>query len=114
MNVHIVDSNGHAHTIKTVKAGETVSSLLSFIDCLTGNDKDRFKREEKSSIVNFPVSGHANPFKTVCCKAVTDSVVIKLPASAFADVFDKNPDMLIRVIQVRNTNSMFNTSIITQ
>ena len=36
MNVHIVDSSGHAHTIKTVKAGETVSSLLSFIDCLTG------------------------------------------------------------------------------
>ncbi len=36
MNVHIMDSDGKTHTIKMVKPGEAVSSLLSFIDCLTG------------------------------------------------------------------------------
>ncbi len=79
MDVHILDSDDRPHPIKVVKPGETVSSLLSFIDCLTG---------------------HSNPYKSVCCRAITDSVVIRLPVSAFEAVFKKNPEMLIRVVQV--------------
>jgi lysophospholipid hydrolase len=83
VNVHIVtnDATGNeiSATIKDVGPGEPVTSLLSFIDCLTGN---------------------SHPFRTVCCKALTDSVVIKLPATAFIDVFDKNPDMMIKVVQL--------------
>jgi lysophospholipid hydrolase len=78
MNVHIREGD-KTTTIKIVEPGETVSSLLSFIDVLTG---------------------YPSPFKTVCCKALTDSLVIKLPAAAFADVFDKNAEMLIRVVQM--------------
>ncbi len=79
VNVHIVDGDA-THTVKIVGAGETVSSLLSFIDCLCHNSKA--------------------VYKTVCCKAMTDATIIKLPVSAFADVFDKNPDMLVRVVQL--------------
>ena len=38
VNVHIVDDKNRSNTIKVVHAGETVSSLLSFIDCLTGTN----------------------------------------------------------------------------
>ena len=79
LHVHILDSDNRITTIKTVLPGDTVSSLLSFIDVLTG---------------------HPAPFKTVCAKAFTDSVIIKVPAAAFQDVFDKNPEMLIRVVQM--------------
>ncbi len=37
----------------------------------------------------------------MCCRALTDSVVIRLPVQAFEEVFRKNPEMLIRVVQVR-------------
>ena len=46
------------------------------------------------------ISGYPSTFKTVCCRAVKDTVVLKLPASSFIDIFEKNPDMMIRVIQL--------------
>jgi CRP-like cAMP-binding protein len=79
VNVHISDSENRTTTIKACGPGETVSSLLSFVDVLTGHD---------------------SVYRTVCCRAVEDSVVIKLPAAAFKDVFGKNPEMQIRVIQL--------------
>lgn len=79
MNVHILEDDNRTNTIKIVNAGETVTSLLSFIDVLTG---------------------YPNPFKTVCCRAMKDSIVIRIPASAFSNIFEHNPDMLIRVIQL--------------
>lgn len=79
MNVHLVDHDNRTTTIKIVSPGETVSSLLSFIDVLTG---------------------HPGFYKTVCCKAISDSVVLKLPAEAFQEVFSKSPEMLIRVVQL--------------
>ena len=56
MDVHIVEEDNRTNTIKIVNQGETVSSLLSFIDVLTG---------------------YPNPFKTVCCRAMKDSTVIR-------------------------------------
>ncbi len=37
----------------------------------------------------------------MCCRALTDSVVIRLPVQAFEEVFKKSPEMLIRVVQVK-------------
>eukprot|EP00095_Tigriopus_kingsejongensis_P004400 maker-scaffold93_size381549-snap-gene-2.23 protein:Tk04400 transcript:maker-scaffold93_size381549-snap-gene-2.23-mRNA-1 annotation:"neuropathy target esterase sws isoform x4" len=79
MNVYIVDSENRTTSIKYVTTGETVSSLLSFIEVLTG---------------------HPGVYKTVCCKAISDSVILKLPAEAFQKVFNKNPEVLIRVVQL--------------
>lgn len=61
IDIHIRGSD-RSTTIKTVHPGETASSLLSFIDVLTGTP---------------------NPYKTVAARAVGDSVVLKLPAQAF-------------------------------
>ena len=33
-------------------------------------------------------------------KAIEDSVIVKLPMIAFKDIFDENPDIFIRMMQV--------------
>ena len=48
----------------------------------------------------FKISGNPHPFKSVRCKAISDAVVIKLAAASFIDVFDQNPDMLIKIVQL--------------
>ena len=78
LNVTCTDNIG-ASLIKTVGAGESLSSLLSFIDVLTG---------------------HPHPFKTIQAQARVDSVVLRLSMESFLSVFDKNPDLLIRVVQM--------------
>ncbi|XP_023346328.1 neuropathy target esterase sws [Eurytemora carolleeae] len=65
--------------IKKVGPGETLTSLLSFIDSLTG---------------------HAQPYRTVQARASVDSVVLRLSVEAFLTVFEKSPDVLIRVVQM--------------
>ncbi|XP_037919482.1 neuropathy target esterase sws isoform X1 [Hermetia illucens] len=79
INVFISNADGSTLSLKTVKKGETVTSLLSFIDVLSGNP-------------SF--------YKTVTAKAIEDSQVIRLPMNAFKPVFDENPDIMIRVLQV--------------
>ncbi|XP_063974181.1 neuropathy target esterase sws isoform X2 [Diachasmimorpha longicaudata] len=79
VNVYINGVDGSQVPLKLVKTGESVTSLLSFTDVLTG---------------------HTSTYKTVSARAVEDSVVVKLPMSAFQEVFQDHPDAFIRVIQV--------------
>ena len=78
IDVTTSDESGMSE-IKRVGPGETVSSLLSFIDILTGN---------------------VAPYKTVQARAGVDSLVLRLSAESFFKVFDKNPELLIRVVQM--------------
>ncbi|EDW78358.2 uncharacterized protein Dwil_GK16217, isoform C [Drosophila willistoni] len=79
INVYISNADGSTLSLKTVRKGESVTSLLSFIDVLSGNP---------------------SYYKTVTAKAMEKSVVIRLPMQAFEEVFRENPDVMIRVIQV--------------
>ena len=36
----------------------------------------------------------------MCCRAVADSVIVRLPSLAFRDVFERSPDAMIRVVQL--------------
>lgn len=65
VNVYITGSDGSQISLKLVKTGESVTSLLSFTDVLTGSP---------------------STYKTVSARAVEDSTVIKLPMSAFQEV----------------------------
>ena len=56
--------------ISEVKTGESIASLLSVLDVLTGN---------------------AAPYKTVSARAAETSIVIKLPASAISQEFENFP-----------------------
>lgn len=58
INVFISNADGSTLSLKTVRKGESVTSLLSFVDVLSGNP-------------SF--------YKTVTAKAVEKSVVIRLP-----------------------------------
>ncbi|CAF1025988.1 unnamed protein product, partial [Didymodactylos carnosus] len=79
LHVFITDEKHHRHLIKECVEGDTVFSLLSIVDVLTG---------------------HSNPFQTVSCKAIEDSVVLKLPAIAFIKVFKEYPECIVRIIQI--------------
>lgn len=79
VNVYITGPDNSSICLKVVKTGESVTSLLSFIDVLTG---------------------HINPYKTVSARAVIDSTVVRLPMAAFQEVFEEYPDIFIRVMQV--------------
>ncbi|KAL9872689.1 neuropathy target esterase sws isoform X1 [Glossina fuscipes] len=79
VNVSISNADGSTLSLKTVRKGESVTSLLSFVDVLSGN---------------------SSYYKTVTAKAMEKSIVIRLPMQAFQEVFDENPDIMIRVIQV--------------
>ncbi|XP_061383047.1 neuropathy target esterase sws isoform X4 [Danaus plexippus] len=79
VNVYITNPDGSSLSLKIVRAGESVTSLLSFTDVLTG---------------------HSQPYKTVNAKALEDSQVIKLPMRAFQEVFKEYPDIFVRVIQI--------------
>ena len=78
LDVTCTDTVGRS-LLKRVGAGESLTSVLSFIDVLTG---------------------HANPFKTIQAQARVDSVVLRLSMNAFQPIFDKNPELLIRVVQI--------------
>lgn len=44
--------------------------------------------------------GNESIYKSVTAKAVEPSQVIRLPMQALKDIFDENPDILVRVVQV--------------
>lgn len=79
LNVFITECDGTTITLKLVKEGDSIASLLSFTDVLTG---------------------HPQPYKTVSAQALEDSVVLKLPVAAFQEVFEKYPETFVRVIQI--------------
>ncbi|KAL1400961.1 hypothetical protein pipiens_007005 [Culex pipiens pipiens] len=79
INVFLNNPDGSSIALKVVRKGESVTSLLSFIDVLVGN---------------------TSQYKTVTARAMENSQVIRLPMFAFKEVFDESPDLLVRVIQV--------------
>ncbi|KAI4816881.1 hypothetical protein KUCAC02_009181 [Chaenocephalus aceratus] len=74
----IQETDGTEPVVKDVVPGDSVHSLLSILDIITG----------------YPA-----PYKTVFARAATRSTILRLPASAFESVF-KNPETLVRVIQI--------------
>ena len=78
VNVYATDTEG-ATTLKHVNPGDSIMSLLSFLDHLAGYNK---------------------PYKTVSARAMQESKVIKLPYTAFKVAFEKYPDCYLRVVQI--------------
>ena len=78
VNVYATDTEG-ATTLKHVHPGDSIMSLLSFLDHLAGYNK---------------------PYKTVSARAMQESKVIKLPYTAFKVAFEKYPDCYLRVVQI--------------
>ncbi|XP_072792837.1 patatin-like phospholipase domain-containing protein 7 isoform X3 [Taeniopygia guttata] len=79
LEVCIQENDGTEVVVKEVLAGDSVHSLLSILDVITG---------------------HPAPYKTVSARAATPSTILRLPASAFQDVFQKYPETLVRVVQI--------------
>uniref|UniRef100_A0A8C3PZX8 lysophospholipase n=1 Tax=Chrysolophus pictus TaxID=9089 RepID=A0A8C3PZX8_CHRPC len=79
LEVCVQESDGTEVIVKEVLAGDSVHSLLSILDVITG---------------------HPAPYKTVSARAATPSNILRLPASAFQDVFQKYPETLVRVVQI--------------
>ncbi|KAG5830135.1 hypothetical protein ANANG_G00316610 [Anguilla anguilla] len=75
----INESDGTVPVVKDVLPGDSVHSLLSILDIITG----------------YPL-----PYKTVSARAASRSTILRLPASAFQSVFEKYPETLVRVIQI--------------
>ncbi|KAM9858189.1 LOW QUALITY PROTEIN: patatin-like phospholipase domain-containing protein 7 [Aulostomus maculatus] len=75
----IHENDGTDAVVKEVLPGDSVHSLLSILDIITG----------------YPA-----PYKTVSARAAIPSTVLRLPAVAFQSVFDKYPETLVRVIQI--------------
>uniref|UniRef100_A0A8C4YXX4 Patatin like phospholipase domain containing 7 n=1 Tax=Gadus morhua TaxID=8049 RepID=A0A8C4YXX4_GADMO len=75
----IHESDGTEAVVKDVLPGDSVHSLLSMLDIITG----------------YPA-----PYKTVSARAAASSTVLRLPATAFQSVFEKYPETLVRVIQI--------------
>ncbi|XP_063392653.1 neuropathy target esterase sws-like [Cydia fagiglandana] len=118
VNVYITNPDGSSLSLKVVRAGESVTSLLSFTDVLTQNGRVNVyitnpdgsslslkvvrAGESVTSLLSFTdvLTGHSQPYKTVNAKALEDSQVIKLPMRAFQEVFHEYPDIFVRVIQI--------------
>ncbi|XP_057355260.1 patatin-like phospholipase domain-containing protein 7 isoform X5 [Manis pentadactyla] len=79
LDVCIQDADGTEVAVKEVLAGDSVHSLLSILDVITG---------------------HAAAYKTVSARAAVPSTVLRLPAVAFQGVFEKYPETLVRVVQI--------------
>ncbi|KAM5298590.1 LOW QUALITY PROTEIN: patatin-like phospholipase domain-containing protein 7 [Ctenodactylus gundi] len=79
LEVCVQDADGTEVVVKEVLAGDSVHSLLSILDVITG---------------------HTAPYKTVSARAAAPSTVLRLPAVAFQGVFEKYPETLVRVVQI--------------
>lgn len=75
----IHESDGTEAVVKDVLPGDSVHSLLSILDIITG----------------YPA-----PYKTVSARAAAPTSILRLPAAAFQSVFEKYPETLVRVIQI--------------
>ena len=79
IQVSINESDGNELILKEVTVGESIASMLSVMDVLTG---------------------HLAPFKTVSAKAIEDSQIIRLQVELFKELLEKYPESLVRVVQV--------------
>eukprot|EP00066_Takifugu_rubripes_P026581 XP_011615847.1 PREDICTED: patatin-like phospholipase domain-containing protein 7 isoform X2 [Takifugu rubripes] len=75
----IQENDGTEPVVKDVVPGDSVHSLLSILDIITG---------------------YPSPYKTVLARAAVRSTILRLPALAFESVFKKYPETLVRVIQI--------------
>ncbi|XP_053824252.1 patatin-like phospholipase domain-containing protein 6 isoform X4 [Vidua chalybeata] len=75
----LTETDGKETVMKEVFPGDSVHSLLSILDVITG---------------------HQRPYRTVCARAAEDSTVLRLPVEAFSAVFEKYPESLVRVVQI--------------
>uniref|UniRef100_A0A8V0XA08 lysophospholipase n=1 Tax=Gallus gallus TaxID=9031 RepID=A0A8V0XA08_CHICK len=75
----LTEPDGKETVMKEVFPGDSVHSLLSILDVITG---------------------HQRPYRTVCARAAEDSTVLRLPVEAFSAVFEKYPESLVRVVQI--------------
>ncbi|XP_024863679.1 patatin-like phospholipase domain-containing protein 6 isoform X1 [Kryptolebias marmoratus] len=71
--------DGKENVVKEVYAGDSVHSLLSILDVITG---------------------HQKPYRTVSARAAEVSTVLRLPVEAFLSIFEKYPESLVRVVQI--------------
>ncbi|XP_016534921.1 neuropathy target esterase isoform X2 [Poecilia formosa] len=71
--------DGKESVVKEVFAGDSVHSLLSILDVITG---------------------HQKPYKTVSARAAEVTTVLRLPVEAFLTIFEKYPESLVRVVQI--------------
>uniref|UniRef100_A0A6Q2Z5I2 lysophospholipase n=1 Tax=Esox lucius TaxID=8010 RepID=A0A6Q2Z5I2_ESOLU len=78
-SIYVVQDGRLELFVKDVLPGDSVHSLLSILDIITG----------------YPA-----PYKTVSARAASRSTILRLPASAFQSVFEKYPETLVRVIQI--------------
>lgn len=53
-----------------------------------------------NSGISCQFQGQQSVYKTVMAKALEPSQVIRLPMQALKEVFDENPDILVRVVQI--------------
>uniref|UniRef100_A0A673JMM1 lysophospholipase n=1 Tax=Sinocyclocheilus rhinocerous TaxID=307959 RepID=A0A673JMM1_9TELE len=79
LDLCIHENDGTEVVVKHVLPGDSVHSLLSILDVITG----------------YPA-----PYKTVSARAAAPTTVLRLPAQAFQSVFEKYPETLVRVIQI--------------
>ncbi|XP_066513398.1 patatin-like phospholipase domain-containing protein 7 [Hoplias malabaricus] len=79
LDLCIHEGDGTELVVKHVLPGDSVHSLLSILDVITG----------------YPA-----PYKTVSARAAAPTTVLRLPATAFQSVFEKYPETLVRVIQI--------------
>lgn len=78
INVYICEG-GSEYLVKEVCTGDSIHSLLSILDFITGKPQ---------------------PYKTVMARAVVDTTILRLPATAFQSLFARFPESLVRVVQV--------------
>uniref|UniRef100_A0A674DQS0 lysophospholipase n=1 Tax=Salmo trutta TaxID=8032 RepID=A0A674DQS0_SALTR len=71
--------DGKDGVVKEVYPGDSVHSLLSILDVITG---------------------HQKPYRTVSARAAEVSTVLRLPVEAFLSIFEKYPESLVRVVQI--------------
>ncbi|XP_037107932.1 patatin-like phospholipase domain-containing protein 6 isoform X4 [Syngnathus acus] len=71
--------DGKESVVKEVFPGDSVHSLLSILDVITG---------------------HQKPYRTVLARAAEVSTVLRLPVEAFLSIFEKYPESLVRVVQI--------------
>lgn len=79
VQVTLTEPDGTVLVLKNVKKGESIASMLSVMDVL---------------------SGHTSIFKTVSASALEDSTILRLKIDVLKQLIDDDPVMLIRVVQI--------------
>ncbi|XP_072104198.1 patatin-like phospholipase domain-containing protein 6 isoform X2 [Mobula birostris] len=79
LELSLMGPEGKECVVKEVFPGDSVHSLLSILDVITG---------------------HQRPYRTVSARAIEVSTVLCLPVEAFQAIFEKYPESLVRVVQI--------------